>query len=454
MRPNYRMQQTVRPVTSIAGQRPRQAIPQLTRRRWDTFSKERERQRNRSFMMTRPLLCLRTIVPCLLILLALPALGQVSPESTQVVILGVNHSAELLAESQRPALFRAFFDRVNPTAIAVERDPQSFARNDFYEFTYEVQHIVLPWAKERRLPIDPIDWVPPTEDQRLLFGLDLEAAPFLRPAQGFGGFLSFSDSSTLSQSLFFAEEEGEVNRNLSWADGAAEDASYDAARRLFLYRTFLQARRVLQAASNYRGGTLLVVIGSMHKPDLERIMSSYPGIKIVQPSHYGLPTEEEAGANERLEDGCAVASFNLLGVQAHTGVVDYAYVRRVIERLEKAGGVTPEVRLFRTRLGVLTGQVRPQEAADQYRQIREAVKPDARFTWTGVKDRFRLDSFFDPFGNLTVGQRAALEEARELNKLDRGEEADALREELAAMLSPQKAAQLQGYWDEHVRNAR
>jgi len=31
--PNYRMQQTVRPVTSVAGQRPRPAVPQLTRRR-------------------------------------------------------------------------------------------------------------------------------------------------------------------------------------------------------------------------------------------------------------------------------------------------------------------------------------------------------------------------------------------------------------------------------------
>jgi hypothetical protein len=31
--PNYRMQQTVRPVTSVAGQRPRRPVPQLTHRR-------------------------------------------------------------------------------------------------------------------------------------------------------------------------------------------------------------------------------------------------------------------------------------------------------------------------------------------------------------------------------------------------------------------------------------
>jgi len=32
---NYRMQQTVRPVTPVAGQRPRQAVPQLTRERYE-----------------------------------------------------------------------------------------------------------------------------------------------------------------------------------------------------------------------------------------------------------------------------------------------------------------------------------------------------------------------------------------------------------------------------------
>src|SRR3546814_16152307 len=58
----------------------------------------------------------------------------------------------------------------------------------------------------------------------------------------------------------------------------------DFARRLFLYRTFLQARRIALAARKYPGERLLVVVGMMHKDDLERILADHRGIKIIQPS--------------------------------------------------------------------------------------------------------------------------------------------------------------------------
>lgn len=404
-----------------------------------------------------PRAALRSFRPALLFLalqwFPVPASAQSARESTTVVILGVDHSAQLVSEPQRPAMFRALFDRVAPDAIAVERDPRAFARGDFYDFTYEVQELAVPWAREQRLPVYPIDWVPPTEDQRLLFGLDLEAAPFVRPTRGFGGFLSFSDSTLLSQSVLFADAEGAGDRALEFADTPAEDANRESARRLFLYRTYLQARRIIAAAANHRGGTLLVVIGYMHKPDLERILVGYPAIELVQPSHYGMPSRDEVALRQRIEDAYAVATFNLLGVQPRTGVVDYPYVRRVVDRLQQHAGLTPEVRLFRTRLGVLTGEIQPKKAAEAYRQIRQAAAPGESFTWTGVTDGSRLDSFFDPFGNLTVPERAALEQARQLYELGRAEEADALHDELAEALSLEKATQLRAYWREHLRIA-
>lgn len=75
------------------------------------------------------------------------------------VILGVSHSAQLLAETYQPAVFRAFFTRVKPEAICVERSPEEFARLDFYEFTYEAQFISVPYAKAHGLALCPIDWV-------------------------------------------------------------------------------------------------------------------------------------------------------------------------------------------------------------------------------------------------------------------------------------------------------
>lgn len=381
------------------------------------------------------------------------ASAQDAESRTRVVILGVNHSTQLLAEGQRPAVLRAFFERVAPDGIAVERDPQSFARNDFYDtpYTYEIQELAVPWARERGTLIHPFDWLPPTEDQRLLVGLDLEAVPLVRPLQGFGGFQAFTDSTILTAGLFYAEVDGYGDEVLEWADTPAANGSHDSGRRLFLYRTFMQARRIAHAAANHRDGTLLVVVGHMHKPDLERILGEYPFIELVRPSEYGEPTAAEVAAQERTPDLHATAVFNLLGVQPIAGVVDYSYVERVIARLEGEVGSIPEVRLLRTRLGVLTNGLGHREAAAEYRRIQRATDSAVPFVWTGVSDRSRLDSFHDPFGNMTVRQRAALELARELYALGEVEEADSIAGRLVEEFAGNRAVQFRAYWREHVR---
>src|SRR5690606_29696000 len=70
-------------------------------------------------------------------------------ERTEVVVLGVAHSAMLVAETYQPAVFRAWFERVQPDAICIERPPEEFARNTHYDFTYEIQHIAVPYAPRR-----------------------------------------------------------------------------------------------------------------------------------------------------------------------------------------------------------------------------------------------------------------------------------------------------------------
>ena len=71
-----------------------------------------------------------------------------------LVILGVvEHSAQLVAESYQPAVFRAFFQRVQPDVICVERSPQEFLRGDYYEYSYELQHVAVPFARGGDTPL-------------------------------------------------------------------------------------------------------------------------------------------------------------------------------------------------------------------------------------------------------------------------------------------------------------
>ncbi|MEZ4457314.1 MAG: hypothetical protein R2882_12325 [Gemmatimonadales bacterium] len=380
-----------------------------------------------------------------LLILALAAAAPAAADSgpTRVVVLGVDHSAQLVSSANRPGLLAAFLDRVRPDAVCVERPPDRAARGDWYEFTYEVQGIVVPWASAHGVPLCPIDWMPSVEDQLLAFGMDLDIPPDIRPEQGFQAFLVFPDSASLSNRFFAAEDSATLAPSETWAR-TAQPADRDFSRRLFLYRTFLQARRVRAAAHAHPGGTVLVVVGYFHKADIERVIGADPAIRVVAPAEIGLPTEAEADRATTHAHRAAILSFNLLGRQSETGIVDWPWVGRVLAEFEREAP-SPEAALFRTRYELLTKVLTPEAAAARYAGIRDQAR-ETTFTWTGVKDRSRLDSYFDRFGNLTVGQRAAVELARvlvaggDLKGMSREGEA------VAATLGPRRGYQLHIYF--------
>ncbi|HEX6134799.1 MAG TPA: hypothetical protein VFZ24_12600 [Longimicrobiales bacterium] len=387
------------------------------------------------------------LAPAVLAAMALWCEGLHAQDTTEVVILGVSHSAMLVAESYQPAVFRAYMDRVDADAICIERSPEEFARGSHYEFTYEIQDIAVPYARERRIELCPFDWLPADEDQALAYGISLEEPPFVRGPQTWMNFVTFGDSTELERDLFYAESPAERDRHRAWYLNMMERPRQDFARRLFLYRTFMQAMRIARAAAAHPGGRVLVLVGSFHKDDLERILADQPRIRIVPPPRFGAPTAEEIAAHVRLDDFAAIATFNLLGAQSRTGNIDRAWLERVMERLERERP-GPESRLLRTRLEVLVNELEPRAAVDRYREIRENADAAVRFTWDGVLDRRRIDSFADPFGNLTVRQRAALEEVRESLRAGDTARAETVRAELESTLPPLGLAQLRAYWSE------
>lgn len=118
----------------------------------------------------------------------LSPVAQAAEGKSRVTILGVEHTAQLVSEHDQPGILAAFIDRVKPSAICIERPPEQAARGDYYEFTYEVQGIILPHAAARAIALCPIDWMPPVEDQQLGFGLDLETPIELRKNRGSRAF--------------------------------------------------------------------------------------------------------------------------------------------------------------------------------------------------------------------------------------------------------------------------
>jgi hypothetical protein len=374
-------------------------------------------------------------------------------EKTTVVVLGVEHTAQLVAPSSSAGMLTAFIERVAPDAICIERPPEQASRRDFYDFTYEVQDVVVPHADARRIALCPMDWMPAVEDQMLAFGRNLDEPPEMRPRQGLSAFLSFPDTKTRELDLFFAEDPAVSAPVIAWSQKQAARVDRDFARRLYLYRTFLQARRVVAAASNYRGRTVLVIVGYFHKPDIDAILSADPSIELRQPSSFGRPADADAQQATTHRHRAAVLSFNLLGRQADTKNIDWQWMERTLAALE-SNGPTAESQLFRARLEELTGRLAPRAAATRYRSLLAATPAEASFTWTGVKDASRVDSFFDPFGNLTVRQRITMELARSLQATGAEREASRLLSELRKQLGERKGRQLDAYAVEYLSISR
>jgi hypothetical protein len=369
---------------------------------------------------------------------------------TRVVILGVDHSLELVSRGFSAGAMSLFFDEVNAAAICIERPPEEALRGDFYEFTYEVQYVAVPYAKSHGKQLCPIDWMPRVEDQKLVFGADLDVPPPLRPQSGFCEFLTFTDEYSLNSGLFYYDEPAAVARVVQWAQTPAAQADQDFPRRLYLYRTFVQAEHIRAVARAYDGKTILVVIGYFHKPGLEAILKADPSIELVPASSYALPSERASDNAMSVPQRVAVLSFNLLGRQSATGKVDWQWMKELIDSL-KRDDPSPEVRLFEIRYDELRGTLQGKALADAYESVANTTPESSRFSWDGVKDEYRVDSYFDPFGNVSIHQRAQLEYARVLFHTNQAQRATELVTSLASELNSLQASQLNYYVSQYIK---
>jgi hypothetical protein len=94
-------------------------------------------------------------------------------------------------------------------------------------------------------------------------------------------------------------------------------------------------------------------------------------------------------------------------------------------------------------------------AAAHLERLATSADTAARFAFTGVGDARRLDSYFDPFGNLGVRQRALVETARAWTLAGRPLEAARVQTALRSdgPWSPLRRAQVAAYWDGYVVGA-
>ncbi|MCM3357928.1 hypothetical protein [Psychrobacillus sp. MER TA 171] len=366
---------------------------------------------------------------------------------SNLIILGVNHAYQLVSRDCQPAVYRAFFDRVNPDLIGIQRTPEKYARMDLQEYAYEQKEIILPYALQKGVPIFPFDWNASSNDQLLAYGInDSDQPAFFRGENSLKKFTFFSN---LQEDFFYSECKEVIKQNNEWIQ-TKSSGEKDFARRLFQYRTYMQAMSIKSIAESHPGKTILIIVEHKHKVDIESILSNNASMEIIQPSKFGYPTNEEISQHKEVNDAYAVCSFNILGLQANHEI-DMKWVEENLDTLREHD-YTSEVKLLEVKLELLKETITDTEAIKRYIELEKGLNYYQRFTYTGVKDKSRIDSYFDPFGNLSVKNRLRVELGKSFYNIKQQDKVQVLKEEILSMssLTIFQEKQLEAYWNMYI----
>jgi hypothetical protein len=328
-----------------------------------------------------------------------------APAPAQVVILGVSHGAELINPKLNPGRYRSYIDAVAPDLLLIERDPRRATFGDWYEFTYEQQHIVLPYAREHHIPVVPFGWQPPATDAHAIGMRSLEVPPPVRSRGGFQGMLSF-EPEDYKAGFFFADSPDYRQRIANWAY-QAKPSGGDFGRRLYLYRTLMMSAHIAAIARQHPGQRLLVVVGAMHVFDLEGLLGKNPAVALDSTDQYKPGAVEASYQRLNATDCAAIYSVNLLSGAVPADKLPLAWLQtlRPICARQLPG---PEMHFYEALTDAAAGLNDRKALLHRLRQLAAEVPAGTPFSWQAAGDRRRLDTVYDPFGRLDLGGRIRL----------------------------------------------
>lgn len=272
---------------------------------------------------------------------------------TNIVILGCEHSSQLINPKMSPAVFRAFFNRVRPDAVCLETTAEYITEAKFFHFSYESWGIAYPWAVKNNIPVYGVDWQEDIKaSERFGTKMDFDKRKRVVPPSDFNG-----QEYNPNYDIFFADiDTFEFNRyllkNISTPapDGKWSDEGF---RRYMLFRDMVIAQNILDVAVNYQCATVLVVYGAAHKTGLEYYLQKYFGddVNIIKPSSYGYPSPKEIQSEVTKEDEIAVCYFLLRenNWNADPGLFPFARLDSILTKYESVYPDDIELKYLRGR---------------------------------------------------------------------------------------------------------
>ncbi len=341
-----------------------------------------------------------------------------------ILIIGVQHApGQFWSEKFSPAHIRATLEAFDPQVVGVESNPEWFAKGQFYKATYEAEHIAVPFARDKKISVYGIDWIGEKNYsqqghalevraiKKILESSTVDSAQYRYGLSSWNYQLPAQNNPELDFYALNGIETGE--KNLKWIDegkdknGSPQEYMEDRDNHIVDYITAV--------ADQHSGSRIAIVIGAMHKSDLERKLRA-KGFKVIGPQQVGqsIPVSDGEKMDDLLkaQDIAAILAESWDSTPQSGGT--RARTERLLNRLLKLSDRDPKARgwgeYFSARHKMLAGDFAAARTAFEIISRSEKL---LEFPYRGYRWRHYL----------TIQQAALLELGRIADLQKRREEA-------------------------------
>lgn len=325
-----------------------------------------------------------------------------------VFVIGTVHAPRglLLDSAYSAAHVRVALDRFRPTIIGIEATPLAHAWGLYQYATWEIQHVVMPWAATRRVPMYGIDWQNLDDGavRRRLASLresdtlsPTTLADRQRDARRVAAIVDqmlagdFADPDRRHWHEWFhwinSGARNEAAPVREWWEQASRDDAQGRTVRALSARDDRIVDQILTLLRGYPGTRLAILIGFSHKPDLDRKLAKVPGIRVMQLTDLPRFTPADVRGGWAPDDAIASLRETLdgYGYYFNPAGTRLELARRHLDALRQHGVDNDLCRYYEARLGVVEGRL--ENASDLLMAI--IAKPRSSQTvglgpWGGV----------------------------------------------------------------------
>ena len=327
---------------------------------------------------------------------AVPATGGDAPAATsEVLVLATIHAPWQFRSARfTPAHVRAALDAARGDVVGVETPPEWFARGKFHEVTYEAQAIAVPWARAHGVPVVPVDWqdLPTREakeadvERQRLDGLRAGLAGGGALAAGYYGWMA--PDAIAETAAFFRNPDFDFDLvngigSNTWGKQALQGGGDPSAPGFGGRRNQGIVANCVRAMEAHPGKRLVVVIGAGHKPVLDAILATRPGVKLLRlGADVPAPTPEAVAAAWTTDDLLCVLGHSLDGERSYfrPELVDLPRMRTTLDLLAVRPDSKDAAAYFRARLlsaeaAMETSEKRRSDLVRQAEAILASLEP-------------------------------------------------------------------------------